>query len=88
MGTAALMTSAEPASTQQTAAETVTILSFAEPEHPTVVRRFPRVTAMLKDTARELIYLADSNSLWVLRVEPAADPQLEKEYAQYVLYDH
>jgi len=88
VGTAALMTSAAPAPMQQTAAETVSILSFAEPQHPTVARRFPGVTAMLKDSARDLIYLADSNSLWVLRVEPATDPQLDEEYAQYVLYDH
>ena len=63
------------------------MLSFADPEHPTVVRQFLGVIAMLKDTSRDLIYLINSDGLWVLRVEPATDVQLEKQYARYVLYN-
>jgi hypothetical protein len=87
VGTAALMTASTPISTQTPPAQTVTVVNFADPEHSTVVRRFSGVTAILKDSARDLIYLAGSDTLWVLRVKPAADPQMEKAYAQYVLYD-
>ncbi len=74
------------APTQQALKQTVTVLSFADPEHPTVGRRFLGVTSMLKDTSRGLIYLVNSDGL-VLRVEPAADIQLQKEYEHYVLYN-
>jgi hypothetical protein len=42
---------------------------------------------MLKDTSRGLIYLVNSDGLWVLRLEPAADIQLQKAYEHYVLYN-
>jgi len=67
--------------------QTVTVLSFADPEHPTVARQFSGVTFMLKDASRGLIYLVNSDGLWVLRVEPATDIQLQKEYEHYVLYN-
>ena len=41
---------------------------------------------MLKGTSRALIYLANSKGLWVLRLEPAADLELEKEYENHQLY--
>jgi hypothetical protein len=86
VGNAALITSpSEP--TEQSINRTVTILSFADPEHPAVARQFPGVTSMLKDTSRGLVYLVNSDGLWVLRLEPATDMQLEKEYEHYVLYD-
>ena len=86
VGTAALITSpSEP--TEQSINQTVTILSFADPEHPAVARQFLGVTSMLKDTSRGLIYLVNSDGLWVLRVEPAADIELQKEYEHYVLYN-
>jgi hypothetical protein len=88
VGTAALLTSAPSAPTEQTTTQTVTVLSFADTEHPSVARQFPGVTSMLKDDSRGLIYLAGSDGLWVLRMEPARDTQLEKEYAHYVIYDH
>jgi hypothetical protein len=40
---------------------------------------------MLKDCLAGVIYLVNSVSLRVLRVEPATDIQLEKEYEHYVL---
>ena len=86
VGSAALITSpSEP--TEQSINQTVTILSFADPEHPAVARQFLGVTSMLKDTSRGLIYLVNSDGLWVLRVEPAADIELQKKYEHYVLYN-
>lgn len=86
MGTAELVTSSPPGATPEK--QTVTVLSFADPEHPSVVRQFSGVTAMVNDDARGLIYLADSGGLRVLRAEPATDVELEREYVEYVLYDH
>jgi hypothetical protein len=88
VGTAALV--ALPASSErpQTIPQTIEILSFAEPEHPSVVRQFAGVTSMLKDETRGLMYLANVEGLWVLRMEPATDVQLEKQYEHHVLYSH
>lgn len=86
VGTAELVTSSPPGATPEK--QTVTVLSFADPEHPSVVRQFSGVTAMVNDDARGLIYLADSGGLRVLRAEPATDVELEREYVEYVLYDH
>jgi hypothetical protein len=85
VGTAALI--ASPSAPKPTTTQTMTVLSFADPEHPTVVRQFSGVTSVLKDTSRGLVYLVNSDGLWVLRLEPATDIQLEKEYEHYVLYD-
>jgi len=88
IGTAALIASSPSATTEQTALQTVTVMNFADPEHPTVAREFPRVTSILKDTSRGLIYLVNSDGLWVLQAEPARDISLEKQYEDYVLYNH
>lgn len=88
VGTAALIASSASVPTQQRTKQTVTIPSFADPQHPTVARQFLGVTSMLKDMSRGLIYLANSDGLWVLRVHPATDMQLEKQFEQRILYDH
>lgn len=91
-GNVALVDSSQASPTQPTLKRTVTVLSFADPEHPTVARHFSGVTAMLKDNQRGLIYLANSDGLWVLRVITAPDIQRdnqeEKRYLHHVLYDH
>ena len=43
---------------------------------------------MLEDSSRGLIYLANTEGLWVLRPVPATDTELEKEYEEYILYSH
>ncbi len=78
VGIAALIASPS-AATQQAMKQTVTVLSFADPEHSTVGRQFLGVTSMLKDALRGLIYLVNSDGLWVLRVEPATDIELQKD---------
>ena len=44
-----------------------------------MARQFSGVTSMLKDTSRGLVYLANAEGLWVLRLDPAADAELQKE---------
>jgi DNA-binding NtrC family response regulator len=91
-GTTALIDSSPSAPTQPTLKQTVTVLSFADPEHPTVAPQFSGVTSMLKDTERGLIYLANSHGLWVLRVIPSPDikheNEVEQRYLHHILYDH
>ena len=84
LGTAVLV--ASPTSPQPP--QTITILNFADPEHPKVVRQFSGVTAQFKDIGRGLIYLTDSKTLWVLHLDPATDTELEKHYEHHVLYSH
>jgi len=84
VGNAALVSSVPPAPVRQT----VTIMSFADPEHPAVVRQFSGVTAMAKDPQRGLTYLANREGLWVLRAQPAINVQLERQYEHHVIYSH
>jgi hypothetical protein len=81
VGTAALVTSSTSAPTSQT----VTILSFSDSEHPKVEREFSGVTALLR--AGSYVYLANADGLFVLKMQPAEDVQLNEQYKQYVLYN-
>jgi DNA-binding NtrC family response regulator len=91
-GTSTLIASSPSAPTQPTLKQTVTVLSVADPEHPTVASQFSGVTSMLKDTERGLIYLANSDGLWVLRVILAPyiqhEAEVEQRYLHHILYDH
>lgn len=82
VGSAVLVSSSTAAPVPQT----VTILSFADAEHPQVVQQFSQVTSMLKDPSRGLIYLTNPQGLWVLRLDPATDLQLQKDYDHYLRY--
>lgn len=83
VGTAAVVATGPEATKEQT----VTILSFANPEHPAVVRQFARVSAMLRDPSRGLIYLSNPDGLWILQAKAADDAELEREYGHYVRYN-
>jgi hypothetical protein len=82
VGSIALVSSSPALPTTQT----VTILSFRDPEHPTVVKRFAGVTETVTDAPRNLIYLANNDGIWVLRMMPGTDVQLQKDYEKQVLY--
>jgi hypothetical protein len=83
VGTAVVVVS----SASTPAPQTVTILSLADTEHPKVAQQFSGVTSMLQDGSRGLIYLTNPEGLWVLRMEPATDVALEKEYDNYIRYN-
>jgi hypothetical protein len=83
VGTAALITSSPPASTER-AAQTVTVTSFADPERPAVARQFPGITSMARDDSRGLIYLAGSDGLWVI-LAPGADRQQTAQHSHFAL---
>ncbi|MGC2660975.1 MAG: hypothetical protein WA324_23725 [Bryobacteraceae bacterium] len=72
----------------QAAAQTFRILSFADPGHPAVEREFKGVTATARDDKRGLIFLANSDGIWILQQQFAMDPNLEKQWEHDVLGAH
>jgi hypothetical protein len=84
-GTAALMTS-EPAAATPQAPQTIRIMDFSDPQHPKVTREFGGVTATSRDDRRGLIFVANGDGIYILRQHLAEDPQVEKAYANYVIY--
>jgi hypothetical protein len=65
----------------------VSVVSFADPEHPATVRKFSNVSAFRMDEGRGLVYLVDKDGLWILREKPAPDKELEAEYTHFVMYN-
>jgi len=86
-GTAALVSSA-PAGAAAPAAQTIRIMDFSDPLHPKVTREFAGVTATSRDDRRGLIFVANGEGIWILQQHLAEDPEVEKAYANYVLYSH
>jgi hypothetical protein len=88
-GTAALVTEGPPAvPPRPPAPQTIRIMDFSDPLHPKVAREIAGVTAISRDDRRGLIFVANSDGIWILRETIALDPQAEKDYARYVVYDH
>ncbi len=67
------------------APHTFRILSFADRLHPMVEQEFKGVTAMARDEKRGLIFLANSDGIWILQQELAPDPEAEKEWEHMML---
>jgi hypothetical protein len=87
-GTAALLTSAPAATASADPPQTIRIMDFSDPRNPRVAREFTGVTAISRDERRGLIFVANTDGIWILRQHLAQDPQVEKDYANYVLYSH
>jgi hypothetical protein len=66
--------------------ESMSIMDFTDVEHPKVVREFTGVTAVARDDRRGLIFLANSDGVWILRQQLAEDPAMVKAYDNYVNY--
>lgn len=64
---------AEAQYTAQQPPKTISIVSFADPENPQIVRTFASVTAMSVDHSRGIIYLTNPEGLWILRAHSRAD---------------
>jgi hypothetical protein len=86
-GTAAIVVASQPAS-QPVEPQMLRILNFADPLHPKVSREFTGVTAMMRDDARGLIFLANAEGVWILHQQLATDPEVEAAFEHHVLYDH
>lgn len=87
-GTAALVTSERTAPTPAAEPQTVRIMDFSNPQNPRVAREFTGVTAMSRDERRGLIFVANQDGIWILEQHLAQDPEVERAYANYVLYSH
>ena len=86
-GTAALI--GEGTTTAPTMSpQTIRIMDFSDPKQPKVASEFAGVTAMSRDDQRGLIFVANSEGIWILHRTFAMDPEVEREYARHVLYDH
>jgi len=86
-GTAALL-SGQVAGDPVTDPQTIRIMDFSDPKRPKVAREFSGVTAMSRDDRRGLIFVANPEGIWILHQSLAEDPEVEKEYARHVVYDH
>lgn len=86
-GTAALTTE-QTATAPVAPPQTIRIMDFSDPKQPKVAREFAGVTAMSRDDSRGLIFLANPDGIWILHQNFAEDPEVEKEYARRILYDH
>jgi hypothetical protein len=47
--------------------QTVNVLDLADPAHPQVLQTFSGVTSTLPDIARNLIFIANADGLWIVR---------------------
>jgi hypothetical protein len=86
-GTAALISSESAAPTAARAPQTIRIMDFSDPQNPKVAREFAGVTAMSRDDSRGLIFVANAEGIWILQQHLALDPEVEKAYDRYVLYN-
>jgi hypothetical protein len=85
-GTAALVASEQSGSAAPGVPQTVRVVNFADPAHPTVTCEIAGATAITRDDSRGLIFIANREGIWILRGKPALDPEIEKEYARQVMY--
>jgi hypothetical protein len=86
-GTAALVSS-EPSTPTATAQppQTIRIMDFSDPQNPKVAREFAGVTATSRDAGRGLIFVANSDGIWILQQHFAEDPEVQRAYEDYVIY--
>jgi hypothetical protein len=87
-GTAALMTSELGNAADTRILQTIRIMDFSDPQRPKVAREFTGVTAISRDDRRGLIFVANSEGVWILQQHLADDPEVQKAYAHHVIYDH
>jgi hypothetical protein len=85
VGSAALLADTQPATHVPSS---ISIISFADPAEPRVVRQFTKVTGFLVDSHRGLIYIVNNEGLWILNEKPARDLELEEQYNHELMYNH
>lgn len=81
-GSAVVLETSHAANTDDPATgQTIRIMSFADPHHPTVKHEFKDVTAVTEDKDRGLMFLANNDGLWTLRrtsAQSREDEELRK----------
>ncbi len=61
---------ARPGSPAESAPETIELMDLSDPANPRTVQSFSGVTSVLTDEGRRLIYVTNTDGLWVLRGQP------------------
>jgi hypothetical protein len=84
-GTAALVARESVAPATAPAPQTIRIMDFSVPQSPKIAREFTGVTATSTDD-RGLIFVANTDGIWILRRHLTEDPEVDRAYANYVLY--
>jgi hypothetical protein len=84
VGSAALLADTQPATHGPSS---ISIMSFADPAAPSVVRQFTKVTGFLIDSHRGLIYIVNNEGLWILNEKPGRDLELERQYDHELMYN-
>jgi hypothetical protein len=84
VGNAVLLADAQPATQVPSS---ISIMSFANPADPKMVRQFTKVTGFLIDSRRGLIYVVNNEGLWILSENPGRDLELEKQYEHELMYN-
>jgi len=51
-------------------AETLKVLDLTDPANPKTILSFSGVTSTLADDARNLVYIANGDGLWILKYPP------------------
>jgi hypothetical protein len=88
-GTTAVVAAEQPtAAPPVPGSQTIRIMDLSDPRNPMVTREFAGVTAIGRDESRHLIFLANSDGVWILHQTLAEDPDVLKQYAHHVVYDH
>ncbi len=87
-GTAALVSESPAAPSEPANGQTFRIMSFADPQHPTVKQEFANVSAVSRDDSRGLIFLANPQGIWILETKLAMDPEFEREWEHMALDNH
>ena len=85
-GTSALAVSEAAPQSSVRPPQTLRIMDYSDPKTPKVTREFSGVTAVSRDDARGLIFLANADGIWILRKHFSEDPEVQKSYEDYVLY--
>ena len=80
IGDTALFAATDNSSFDRRDSRSITLVNFADASSPKTVKKFENVTAVWMDRARELIYLTNSDGLWVLQVYSAADKRAEEQF--------
>jgi hypothetical protein len=83
-GSAVLLSDAQP---PIHVPSSISIMSFANPADPKIVRQFTKVTGFLIDSRRGLIYVVNNEGLWILSEKPGRDLELEKQYEHELMYN-
>jgi hypothetical protein len=83
-GTAGLVTTGTAAASSEP--QTIRIMDFSDPRSPKIAREFSGVTAMSRDDRRGLVFLANSEGVWILKQHLATDPDIIKAYDNYLFY--